>query len=237
MKHALVTGSTKGIGLAIASKLLDKGYYVYMNYAADDAAANALEMPQGRSRVIKADLSTTAGAGTLTDFILSENLGTIDCLVLNAGATCREPFGKIGYDDWNAVMNANVNIPFLICQKLYPIIADFGSVVFIGSDMGVYPHSVSSAYSVSKAASHMLGRSLVKEFAERGIRVNTLAPGFIDTSWQREKPRWLREKIEEKIALKRFGTPEEVADACMFLIENSYINGVVLQVDGGYSFE
>ena len=237
MKHALVTGSTKGIGLAIASKLLDRGYYVYMNYAHDDAAARALSFPKEKSRIIKADLSTPEGAETLTDFILNESIGNLDCLVLNAGVTCREPFGQVGYDDWNAVMNANVNIPFLICQKLYPRIADFGAVVIIGSDMGVYPHAVSSAYSVSKAASHMLGRSLVKEFAARGIRINALAPGFIDTHWQKEKPRWLREKIEEKIALKRFGTPGEVADACMCLVENSYINGTVLQVDGGYSFE
>jgi len=133
-------------------------------------------------------------------------------------------------------MNTNVNIPFILLQYLSPIIATQGSIVFIGSDMGIYPHAVSAAYSVSKAAVHMLAKSLVKEFAERQIRVNALAPGFIDTEWQKEKPEWLRDNIESKTALKRFGTPAEVADACLSLIENSYINGAILQVDGGYCF-
>jgi len=236
MKYALVTGATKGIGLAVSAKLIEKGYFVYMNYAHDDAAAQAVSFIEDKYRIIKADLSAPAGAEILTEQILNDGI-QLDCIVLNAGATCRKPFGQIEYDDWNAVMNTNVNIPFLICQKLYPVITNSGSVVFIGSDMGIYPHAVSSAYSVSKAALHMLAQSLVKDVAVRGIRVNAIAPGFIDTEWQKAKSEWLREKIENKIALKRFGTPEEVADACMFVIENNYVNGSVLQIDGGYNYE
>ena len=236
MKRALVTGSTKGIGLAITEKLIEKGYFVYMNYAHDDGAANMVRFAAKRYRIIKADLSTVAGARVLIDSILSDEI-TLDCIVLNAGATCHKAFGDIVYDDWNDVMNANVNIPFLIGQNLNPIMTEYGSIVIIGSDMGIYPHAVSSAYSVSKAASHMLTRSLVKEFAKKSIRINALAPGFIDTDWQKEKPGWLREKIESKIALKRFGSADEVAGACMFLIENTYVNGAILQVDGGYSME
>jgi len=231
-KCALVTGSTKGIGLAISKKLADKGYFVYTNSRDDDTAST--ELDTGNHCIIKADLSTPYGAEYLTEFIRNR-AAPLDCVVLNAGTTCRKDFGEIEYDDWNKVMNTNVNIPFLICQSLFPVIADFGSIVFIGSDMGIYPHSVSTAYSVSKSATHMLAQSLVKECADRNIRVNAIAPGFIDTQWQKEKPDWLREKIEQKIALKRFGTPEEIADACMFLIENTYINGSIVQVDGGYN--
>jgi len=236
MKYALVTGSTKGIGLAISEKLIETDYFVFMNYAHDDSAADAINLPKDMHRIIKADLSTPEGADALAEIIQSEKVA-LDCIVLNAGATCRKSFGEITYDDWNVVMNTNVNIPFLICQKLYPIITDNGSIIFIGSDMGIYPHAASNVYSVSKAAAHMLAKSLVKEMAEKKIRVNVLAPGFIDTQWQKEKPQWLREKIEKKIALKRFGTAEDVADACLSLLEITYINGTILQVDGGYCYE
>jgi len=235
MKRALVTGSTKGIGLSISARLIACGYFVYMNYAHDDSTAAKIDFPADKHKIIKADLSIKNGADILIT-ALSNDI-TIDCLVLNAGTTCRKPFEKIDYDDINEVMNTNVNIPFLICRKLYPHMVNHGSIIFIGSDMGIYPHAKSPVYSVSKAAAHMLAQSLVKEFAEKCVRINTISPGFIDTEWQQEKPEWLREKIENKIALKRFGKPEEVADACMFLIENTYTNGAVIQVNGGYNME
>ena len=236
MKYALVTGSTKGIGLAVAARLIEADYFAFANYAHDDAAASSINLTPDKYEIIKADLSTSGGAEALIDFVIGKNI-ELDCIVFSAGTTCREPFGHISYDDWTKVMNVNVSSSFYICQKLFPVIADGGSVVVIGSDMGIYPHAVSSAYSVSKAAAHMLAKSLVKEFAPRGIRVNAVAPGFINTEWQKEKPEWLREKIESKIALKRFGTPDEVADACMFLVENSYVNGSIVQIDGGYDYE
>jgi 3-oxoacyl-[acyl-carrier protein] reductase len=236
MKHTLITGSTKGIGLAISQKLMEHGYYVYMNYSNDDECASSLNLDLDKHRIIKADVSTLDGVNTLTSSLLEGNI-KLDSLVLNVGITCRKSFGQIEYDDWSCVMDANVNMPFFIVQNLRNIISDLGSIIFIGSDMGIYPHSVSVPYSVSKAAVHMLARSLVKEFAGRKIRINAIAPGFIDTEWQKEKPGWLREKIEGKIALKRFGTPHEVAEACMSLLSNEYINGTVLTVDGGYDFE
>ena len=236
MKYALVTGSTRGIGLSIANSLINHGFFVYVNYANDDMAAEDLQLARDKYAVIKADLSTSVGVDKLSDDILSRNI-KLDCIIFNAGATCREPFGQMDYEHWNKIMNVNVNSSFYLCQKLFPIISDGGSVIIIGSDMGIHPHALSSVYSVSKAASHMLAKSLVKEFAPRGIRINAVAPGFIDTEWQKEKPAWLREKIESKIALKRFGTAEEVADACMFLVKNGYVNGTVLQIDGGYSYE
>jgi len=236
MKYALVTGSVKGIGLAIATELIKNDYFVYMHYAHDDKSADAVSFPKDRYHIIKADLSDTAAVATIANTIKNDKI-SLDCLVLNAGTTCRESFNDIDYDGWNAVMNVNVNSSFFICQKLYPHIIDSGCIVFIGSDMGIYPHAVSNAYSVSKAASHMLAQTLVKNFAERNIRINTISPGFIDTDWQKDKPQWLRESIESKIALKRFGTPEEVADACLFIIENNYVNGSILQIDGGYNYE
>jgi len=236
MKYALVTGATTGMGLAIAKELIARGYFVYMHYLEELSIMDTVTLAPDIYKLIEADFSRPDGADALTEQIKSDGV-KLDCVILNAGTTSRKDFGEIDYNDWNAVMNVNVNSPFLICQDLAPIINNSGSIIFIGSSMGIHPHASASVYSVSKAATHMLAKSLVKHFKDRSIRVNAIAPGFIDTEWQKDKPEWLREKIESKIALKRFGTPQEVTDACMFLIENTYVNGSILQIDGGYDFE
>ncbi|MCL2627877.1 MAG: SDR family oxidoreductase [Oscillospiraceae bacterium] len=236
MKYALVTGATTGMGLAIAKELISKGYFVYMHYIEELSIVDTVTLAPDIYKLIETDFSYPESADILVRQIIEDGV-KLDCVVLNAGTTCRKDFGEINYDDWNAVMNVNVNSPFLICQSLAPVIKDFGSIIFIGSSMGIHPHASVSVYSVSKAATHMLAKSLVKHFADRKIRVNAVAPGFIDTQWQKDKPQWHIEKIESKIALGRFGTPEEIVDACMFLLNNTYMNGSVLQIDGGYDFE
>jgi len=234
MKHALVTGSTKGIGYAIAEKLIERGFYVFCNYAHDDT----INIPWHKENhsLIKADLSTLSGVETLVDAIIKK-INKLDCIIFNTGMTCREPFGEITYDNWQRVMDTNVNMPFFLLQKLSGNIAENGSLVFISSVLSYKPHAISIPYGVSKAAVNMLALTLVKEFAPRGIRVNVLCPGFIETEWQKEKPEWLKEKITNKVAIRRFGKPEEVATACMNLIDNEYINGTILTVDGGYDME
>ncbi len=103
--------------------------------------------------------------------------------------------------------------------------------------MGVHPHAVSLSYGVSKAAVHALTKNLVKSLAPVGIRVNAVAPGFVDTDWQKGKPAEIRQSIESKIALGRFCTPEEIADVYKMVIENQYLNGEIITVDGGYSYK
>lgn len=103
--------------------------------------------------------------------------------------------------------------------------------------MGIYPHASSLAYAVSKAAIHQMAKELVKVFAQRRITVNAIAPGFVNTSWQNDKPKEQRERIESKIALGRFGYPEEIANLCMTIIDTPYINGSVLEINGGYSYK
>jgi NAD(P)-dependent dehydrogenase (short-subunit alcohol dehydrogenase family) len=229
MKHALVTGSTKGMGLAIAAGLVGRGWFVFTNGRGDEGAG----LPEDGHLFVRADLSVLEGVNALADAVL-QRAERLDCVVLNAGATCRKPLKEIECADWQNVMDTNVNMPFFLLQRLFDRIADGGSVLFVGSAMGIKPHAVSLPYGVSKAAVNMLAQGLVKEFAPRGIRVNAVCPGFVDTEWQKEKPAGLREKIEGKIALGRFGLPGEIADMCFSLIENSYVNGAVLSVDGGY---
>ena len=225
MKYALVTGSTNGIGKAIGDKLEEHGYTVFRN---------------GRKKISKyqpyipADLSTLEGVNTLADNLLAR-IDKLDVLVLNAGMTCRKPLPEITPNDWNLVMDTNVNMPFFLIQRLAGLLAENGSILFISSAMSIWPHAVSLPYGVSKAAVNMLAQGLVKEFAGRKIRVNAVCPGFINTQWQLAKPAWLKEKIEKKTALNRFGTPEEVSDMCISLITNTYINGAIVSIDGGYN--
>lgn len=236
MKYAAVTGSTRGIGLAVAQRLAADGYYVYGNgTSAKGNKSNILDGTEN-GRVIEADLSTEKGAEQFVNSVLADNV-KLDVLVLNVGATCRKLFCETGCEDWRKVLDTNVVIPALVVRMLKDHLNVDGVIIFIGSAMGIYPHASSVPYSVSKAAVHMLAQSLAKEFSENRVRVNAIAPGFIDTDWQKEKPQWLRDKIEEKILLKRFGTPEEVADACKTVIDAGYMNGTVVSVDGGYDKE
>lgn len=224
MKCALVTGSTQGIGAAIADLLTQEGYTVFRN----GRHANRSD-----EHYIQADVSTLEGVISLSGSVLSW-AGHLDCLVLNAGATCRKPLTDITYRDWQIVMDTNLNMPFFLIQQLREHIAPGGSILFISSVLSQQPHSVSIPYGVSKAAVNMLAQYLVKEFAPRNIRVNVVCPGFIDTQWQKEKPGWQRENITRKTALHRFGSPGEVADLCVSLCRNTYVNGAVVRIDGGY---
>lgn len=224
MRYALVTGSTRGMGKAIADKLEENGYTVFRN---------GRSKCEDWSHYIQADVSTKEGIDVIVNEMVRRR-EQLDCLVFNAGATCRKPFRDITYMDWQAVMDANVNMPFLLAQRMYDHIADRGNLLFISSALSIKPHATSIPYGVSKAAVNMLAQCLVKEFAPKQVRVNVVCPGFIDTEWQKEKPAWLRDKIAGKTALNRFGEVEEVAQMCLAVCENTYMNGAIVSVDGGY---
>lgn len=232
MKYAVVTGSTKGIGLSIAANLIREGYFVFIN-ARNQCSVN---LPKNNYLFIEADMSCEEGIDNLFASIV-QITEKIDCLVLNTGATCRKKFCELSYSDWKTAMDTNIVMPALLVKKFLPYISEDGNILFIGSMLGIKPHARSLPYGVSKAGVHALVQGLVKETAERKIRVNGVAPGFVSTDWQNEKPDWLREKIEAKIALKRFAEAEEIADLCMKIIGNTYINGSVVSIDGGYDME
>lgn len=241
MRYAVVTGATKGIGHSIARVLLMNGFYLIGNYAGDDEAAEKF-LEQNRDftsqiTLIKRDLSSFESACKLSKAVL-EITQSVDVLILNSGTTSPAPFGSISEMDWMRVMNVNLNAPFFLIQQLSEYIAmNCGRIILIGSAMGDYPHARSVAYGVSKAAVHELARYLVKYFSPMGITVNAVAPGFIDTPWQEGKAPDHRKRIESKVALGRFGDAGEVASLCMQIIENQYINGAVLSIDGGYSYQ
>ena len=151
--------------------------------------------------------------------------------------TCRDPFEHIQPADWLRVFQANVHFPVFLLQRIVDLLNAKGSVVFTGSLMGIEPHSVSLAYGVTKSAVHALVKNLVKFMAPYGLRVNAVAPGFVDTEWQKTKPKEIRQNIERKVALGRFCDPDELAEVYKMLIENSYFNGEIVVVDGGYAYK
>ncbi|MDR3261796.1 MAG: SDR family oxidoreductase [Tannerella sp.] len=238
-KQALITGGTKGIGKAVASCLAEAGYDLLLTYGSDHAAAIAAAEAIRQQypvdvAVLQADISDRRSIDVLMQY-LSEHSLTTDAVVLNAGLTCRKSFEQMTPEEWERIFFANVHFPVFLLQRMVERIRPGGSVVFTGSLMGIEPHATSLAYGVTKAAVHALTRNLVKFLSPYRIRVNAVAPGFVDTEWQKDKPEEIRRNIEKKVALGRFCKPDELAEVYKMLIENSYFEGEVVVVSGGYS--
>lgn len=239
MKNAIVTGATKGIGLAIARMLLREGYHVVVTYAHDELSAEAcrreLEAISPNFEIVRADQSDRVAMRAFAQSMLAK--GHIDCIVCNAGATLRANLEDITDEEWERTMQINVNSSLYLIRDLYRVIPASSRIIFIGSLMGIHPHGMSLAYGVSKAAVHALAQNLVKCFEGTNTTVNAIAPGFVETEWQASKPQHIRDNIVAKSAVKRFATPDEVADAVRFCIGNAFVNGSVIEVSGGYSFK
>lgn len=240
-KWVLITGGTKGIGKAVANCLAKAGYQLVLTYATDRETAettrDALCQQHGVTvELLRADITDPQAVEEIDTF-LRERQRRLDALVLNAGITCRDPFEQIQPADWMRVFQANVHFPVFLLQRIVDLLNERGSVVFTGSLMGIEPHSVSLAYGVTKSAVHALVKNLVKFMAPYGLRVNAVAPGFVDTEWQKTKPKEIRQNIERKVALGRFCDPDELAEVYKMLIENSYFNGEIVVVDGGYAYK
>ena len=227
-KYVFITGGTKGIGKAVAECLAKSGYHLILTYSADQKTA------------VNTQQELQAKYGISVSVIQADNSNLhlyLDALVMNAGTTCRDSFEQMQYEDWERVFCTNVHFPVFLLQRIITRIKKGGSVVFTGSLMGIEPHSVSLAYGVTKSAVHSLVKNLVKFLVPYEVRVNGVAPGFVDTGWQKNKPAEIRRNIERKVALGRFCDPMEVAEVYKMLIENSYFNGEVVVVDGGYSYK
>jgi len=241
MKTAIVTGGTKGIGLSISDRLLKEGYRVIATYANDVANARNVENKYKESYlnklyVIRQEMESENDIIQFlkhTEDLLSEG---IDALVLNAGCTDRTRWNEMTWDQWIHVMDVNINAPAALVRCLDSKINKNASLVFISSDMSIYPHASSVPYTVSKAAINGLTMALVKEYADRNVRVNAVLPGFVETPWQKEKPIDQRQRICDKVALHRFADPDEIAEVVLNIVNSTYINGSLIKVDGGYCY-
>ncbi len=238
MKNAIVTGGTKGIGLAITEMLLNEGYFVYATYGSDDSAAQKmrenLSAFQGSFSVERVDQSNVDDVHRFTNQLKDVD---IHCIVCNAGTTVRKKTAELTDEDWLWMMQVNVNSHFFLLRDLWQQIQPNSRLIFIGSMMAIEPHATSLPYAVTKAALHAMAKNLVKDFAGTGTTVNVIAPGFVETEWQKNKPQEIRERICAKTAIHRFATIEEIANTALFLLHNAYINGATIEVSGGYNYQ
>lgn len=239
MKNAIVTGATRGIGLATAEMLLKEGYHVTVTYAYDEPS---VEPCKARLSAISDEFEIVWADQTnkheMRDFASKmRQKGHIDCIVCNAGMTLRTSLNDIVEEDWERVMQMNVNSNVYLIRDLFDVIPENSRIVFTGSLMGILPHSVSLSYGVTKAAVMALAKNLVKCFEGTGTTVNAIAPGFVETEWQKNKPEEIRNNIYNKTAIKRFADPSEIADAVRFCINNAFVNGSIIEVSGGYCFK
>lgn len=235
---AIVTGGTKGIGLAVTKMLLQEGYSVTATYGHDAETADAIRAElesQGLPiEVVQATQDDKEQMRSVVEHMVAK--GRVDCIVCNAGITERGKLTDITDESWERVMQVNVNSHMALIRDLYNVIAPNSRIVFMGSLLGIYPHSMSLAYGVSKAAEIALAKNLVKEFAGTGTTVNVIAPGFVDTDWQKNKPEEIRQSICNKTAAGRFAEPEEIAEAVRFCVKNAFVNGSVIEIHGGYNY-
>lgn len=240
MKYAVVTGGTRGIGFQICIDLLKKGYFVITNYSSDNEGAkiadNEFSKCSSNFSIIKADQSSDLELCSFVEFIRTKT-NAIHCIVCNTGLTIRKTLVDISTDEWEKMFQVNIHSHAYLIKYLNDLIQPNSRIVFIGSLLAIYPHSTSIGYAVTKAAIHALALNLVKDFADRRVTVNTIAPGFVETEWQKNKPLEIRQNINNKTALKRFATIQEISMVCMMIVDNDFINGATLQVDGGYNYK
>ena len=247
MKKIVLTSGTSGIGKSILYKLLsdNENNQIIVNYGHNTDAANEIykSLPAAdQKRVIlkKADLSNYEEAKKFTSFVI-DTFQNIDWLILNTGIDAkkngqRQMFGEYDIETWEKVLRTNLSIPAFIVQDLKPNFNECGKIIFMASYAGVTSYSGSLVYSVSKAGLIHLAKSLLKFFDDKNVCINAIAPGFIETPWQKNRSKDSYDRINKKIACHRFGEAEEVAKLCIDTLNNDYINGTVLEIHGGYDF-
>lgn len=239
-KAALVTGASRGIGRATAIALARKGYAVAVNFAGSEAAAEevkaAIEKEGGRAITVKGDVSKAEDVDTVFAAVKKE-FGRLDVLVNNAGITRDGLLLRMKEENWDAVIDTDLKSNFLTIKAAAPVMMKQrkGVIINISSVVGIMGNIGQINYSAAKAGVIGMTKTAARELAARGIRVNAVAPGFIETSMTDVIPEKIKEGMIHSIPLGRMGQAEDVAAAVCFLASDdaAYITGQVLKVDGG----
>ena len=236
--NAIVTGGTRGIGLAIAESLLENGVAVTAIYASNDSAATKMaEKWEGYPLALKKlDISDYAAVEAFFDEY-DKNHESLELLVNNAGIRRDSVLGMMPKDDWDKVIDVNLTGTFNMSKfaLMKMLQHKFGRIITITSPSGALGFAGQANYAASKAGQVALSKSLAKEAARRSITVNCVSPGFIDTDLIADLPEEMLKAYKKQVPLGRFGKTAEIASAVLFLAsrEASYITGTVLEVTGG----
>ena len=239
-RTALVTGSSRGIGRAIAVALAEEGADVAVNYVSSESAAREvvaqIEKTGRRGILAQADVSDFPDTFRMAQNVLKE-FGHIDILVNNAGVNSDKTFVKMDHASWRKVLSINLDGVFN-CAKVFVdqmLKQNYGRVVNITSVIGQIGNFGQANYAASKAGVAAFTKSLAKELAGKGVTVNAVAPGFIETEMVDRIPERVKTRLLDQIPLKRFGSAEEVARAVVYIVssDGDYITGAELSINGG----
>ncbi|MFD9795238.1 SDR family NAD(P)-dependent oxidoreductase [Streptomyces sp. NPDC059070] len=237
---ALVTGATKGIGLAVATDLARAGATVVLNHRGNpdqaEEALAAVRAVRPDAELLRADIARPEDVDRMFRH-LRERHGRLDMLVNNAGVTQDGYAVMMGDAKWNKVIETNLTGAFLCCRAAGRMMAGKrrGSIVTVGSTSAVNPPAGQANYAASKAGALAMVKAMAKELGGYGVRVNAVVPGFVDTAMTRQMPAGRLDENLRQVPLGRIGRPEEVSAAVRFLLGDgaAYITGTSLVVDGG----
>ena len=235
-KIAIVTGGAKGIGKEIVKKLALNRYTVILDYNKSEKEAKLIENEFKNVYAFKADVSNYEEVKSLVEFTIKK-FDKIDLLVNNAGIDLVSTINDTSIEDFDKILKNNLYSAFYTSKEVskYMIREKEGNIINISSIWGIIGASCEMAYSVSKAGLDCMTKSLAKELGLSNIRVNSIAPGIIDTDMNNFLSLEEKNKIISDIPLQRIGLPSDVADTVLFLANNSYITGQVIQVNGGWN--
>lgn len=238
-KIVIVTGASRGIGREITRVLANKNYTVIANYNKSEQEVKALQeellKENKKIDIFKADVSKREEAKELVKYTI-ENYGKIDVLINNAGISQFKEFTQITDNDWNNMINTNLNSVFYMTQEVVNnmIHNKKGCIINISSIWGIVGSSCESIYSVAKAGVDGMTKSLAKELGPSNIRVNSIAPGIIDTEMNNCYSAEEIEAIKEEIPLERIGKKGDISKCIEWLIEDEYTTGQIISINGGW---
>lgn len=235
---ALITGSSRGIGLEIAKHLAKAGYQVVLNSRSEIGAETLEEFADAPLPVaqVTGDVSDFDAAKEIVDQVIAD-FGRIDVLVNNAGITRDGLIMRMKEEDFDAVINTNLKGTFNMCRHVtQPMLKQkSGTIINMSSVVGVIGNAGQTNYAASKAGVIGLTKALARELASRRITVNAIAPGYIETEMTDVLSEKVKKAMFDQIPLKRFGQVEEIAQTVEFLMNNKYMTGQVIEVNGGLS--
>ncbi len=238
-KVIIITGASRGIGKEIAKELAKKGNTIIANYNKSEKQAKELKEELSNNKIniniYKADVSKREDAKKLVEYTIKK-YGKIDILINNAGISQFKEFTQITDSDWNNMINTNLNSAFYMTQEVCPnmIHNKKGCIINISSIWGLVGSSCEVHYSVSKAGIDAMTKSLAKELGPSNIRVNSIAPGIINTEMNKTLTQEEINNIKEEIPLEKIGSTKDVERCVEWLIEDDYTTGQIISINGGW---